>query len=104
MSDVAINDCGAFVYANGFKMPIEELGTLADVCEAWNSGQFCPLYSLLWSGSLEVVTASLLDIESLIENELDDECWREEHQQHDDAMDLLMAHETLKAWKEGIEA
>tara|TARA_R110002110_G_scaffold67400_3_gene183815 strand:+ start:1005 stop:1319 length:315 start_codon:yes stop_codon:yes gene_type:complete len=44
------DDCGAFVYSNGFKMPLEETGAIWEACELWHGGQGSNLYALASSG------------------------------------------------------
>jgi hypothetical protein len=45
------DDCGAFVYPNGFKMPMEETGLIWEACETWHGGQGSNLYALMSSGN-----------------------------------------------------
>ena len=44
------DDCGAFIYPNGFKMPLEETGAIWEACELWHGGQGSNLYALMSSG------------------------------------------------------
>lgn len=54
------DDCGAFVYPNGFRFPLEDTGAIGEACVDFHGGQGCPLYQLQssWHATPELVCAA----------------------------------------------
>jgi len=87
------DDCGAFVYPNGFRMPLEETGAIWQACELWHGGQRSSLYALMSSGHAtpSVVWGASCELNRAIELSSDVDC------------DTLQAQEDLSRWADGIE-
>ncbi len=87
------DDCGAFVYPNGFKMPLEETGAIWEACELWHGGQWSSLYALMSSrhATPSIIWGAAWELNQAIELSSNVDC------------DTLQAQEDLNAWAEGIE-
>ena len=87
------DDCGAFVYPNGFKMPLEETGAIWEACELWHGGQWSSLYALISSrhATPSIVWGAAWELNRAIELSSDVDC------------NALQAQEDLNAWAAGIE-
>ena len=59
------DDCGAFVYPNGFTFPLEDTGAIAQACIECHAGQQCPLYQLQssWEATPELVCAAAHELD-----------------------------------------
>jgi len=103
------DDCGGFIYPNGFRFPLEDTGSISDACRDFHGGQGCPLYMLQssWHASPEIVTQAATELEGSVtawENSLDDPC------PMDDDADKLdreiasawQAVEDLNRWADGV--
>jgi len=65
MSTFKRDDCGAFVYPNGFTFHLEDTGAIAEACVDFHGGQGCPLYQLQssWEATPELVCAAAHELD-----------------------------------------
>ena len=75
--DFEQDDCGGFIYRNGFRFALEDTGSISDACRDFHGGQGCPLYLLQssWHASPEIVTQAATELEGAVtawENSLAD--------------------------------
>ena len=104
------DECGAFVYSNGFKMPLEETGSIADACRDFHGGQGCPMYKLQssWHASPEIVTQAATELEGAV---ADWECglsWEfglsdDADKVNEEIANAWQAVEDLNRWADGVD-
>jgi hypothetical protein len=99
------DDCGAFVYPNGFKMPLEETGWIADACRDFHGGQGCPMYMLQssWHASPEIVTQAATELEGAVtEWECAISVLGDEAEMDLEIANAWSAVEDLNRWADGV--
>tara|TARA_Y100001938_G_C7920442_1_gene344213 strand:- start:11 stop:643 length:633 start_codon:yes stop_codon:yes gene_type:complete len=89
------DDCGAFVYPNGFKMPPEETGAIWEACELWHGGQGSNLYTLMSSGHAtpSIICGAALELERAVNSS---------RSIPHIVAETLQAVEDLNRWAEGV--
>ena len=95
------DDCGAFVYPNGFKFALEDTGCIADACRDFHGGQSCPLYALQssWHATPDIIRAAAIFLERDV-NAMPEE-WH--NSDSDDVSTAYQAVEDLNRWAEGLD-
>jgi len=95
------DDCGAYVYPNGFRFPLEDTGSISMACQDWHSGQWSDCYAFASSGHMTPSMVAGIESElsacetSFIANDPD---------QNPEALDgLYQALEDIRAWLKGVE-
>ena len=99
------DDCGAFVYSNGFRFPIEDTGSIVDACRDFHAGQGCPLYQL--QSSMHATPSLVVDAAHILEQcihqwDADFGDYVDEQYLCDDAATYHQGLEDLARWAEGI--
>jgi|TARA_R100000084_G_scaffold64712_1_gene28142 hypothetical protein len=93
------DDCGAFVYPNGFKMPLEETGAIWEACELWHGGQWSSLYALMSSGHAtpSIICGAARELERAVNS------WSSIDDAEEREVDItLQAVEQLNTWADGV--
>ena len=93
------DDCGAYVYPNGFKMPLEETGNIFEAAELWHGGQWSFLYALMSSGHAtpSTICGAARELERAV-----DTATRFEPVLHDPDDIPWQAVEDLNTWADGV--
>ncbi len=97
------DDCGAFVYPNGFTFHLEDTGAIAEACADLHGGQGCPLYQLQssWEATPELVCAAAHELDQRF-HEYDAD-WSEYDVDGDELSHYAQGLEDLTRWARGVE-
>ena len=89
------DDCGAFVYPNGYKMPLEEAGAIWEACELWHGGQGSNLYALMSSchATPSIISGAARELERAVNSSTSID---------DVVVETLQAVEDLNMWADGV--
>ena len=101
MAEFTRDDCGAFVYPNGFKFALEDTGSIAAACRDFHGGQGCPLYQLQsgWHATPDIIRAASVWLERLV-HAMPDE-WQ--NSKSEDVSTAYQAVDDLWQWAKGLE-
>jgi hypothetical protein len=96
------NDCGAFIYPNGFKFHLEDTGSIFEACRDFHGGQGCPLYKL--QSSMEATPSLVCEASNELEQAYSQ--WAGdfgEDAEEEDHTTYSQAVEDLATWAAGVQ-